>query len=100
MSMANLAGFAGASLGLFLGLPLAGELERLVPKPILWRFSLWKKSMTAPDGFRSVLNLRSTAGGTSSTLIAFDGFAELREARMPVGIGIVDLVGGVKWDGK
>lgn len=35
MSMANLAGFVGASLGLFLGLPLAGELEPLPPKPML-----------------------------------------------------------------
>ena len=36
MSMANLAGFAGARLGLFLGLPLAGLLDLFPPpKPML-----------------------------------------------------------------
>ena len=58
MSTANLAGFAGTSLGLFLGLPLAGLSDLLPPgKAMLWRFSLWKKSMTAEDDFRSVLAL-------------------------------------------
>ena len=35
MSMANLAGFVGASLGLFLGLPLAGLLEPFPPEAML-----------------------------------------------------------------
>ena len=35
MSIASLAGFVGASLGLFLGLPLAGEAEGFPPKPML-----------------------------------------------------------------
>ena len=59
MSTTNLAGFVGASLGLFLGLPFAGEFER--PMRLL-RFSLWWKiSMTA--AFRSALDFLSTTSG-------------------------------------
>lgn len=63
MSMINFAGFAGASLGLFLGLPFAGELERPMPARLL-RFSLWwKMSMTAD--FLSALSFLSMVSGRS-----------------------------------
>ena len=52
MSTANLADFAGVSFGLPLGLPLPGALEAFPPRPMLWRLSLEKKSMTATDGFQ------------------------------------------------
>lgn len=35
MSMASLAGFVGASLGLFLGVALAGLLDLFPPNPML-----------------------------------------------------------------
>ena len=64
MSMTNIAGFVGASLGLPLGLPLPGELEPfppklMPPKPMLRRLSLLKNSITVTEGFRSVLFLLS-----------------------------------------
>ncbi len=70
MSMISCAGFAGANLGLFLGLPFAGELERPMPAR-LFRFSLWwKMSMTA--GLRSELNFLSTVSGRSLEMLFRD----------------------------
>ena len=52
MSITSFAGFAAEIVGLFLGLPFAGELERPRPGTRLPRFSLWWKMSMTPD-FRS-----------------------------------------------
>ena len=60
--------------------------------------------MTAVDGFRSALSLLSLLSLLSSgsgiscvlTLMAFGVCADLVEPRIPVGMGIFELVGGGK----
>lgn len=90
MSMTSLAGFAGASFGLFFGLPLAGELDRPAVGTKLLRFSLWWKiSMTLV--FRSALVLLSKSRRSVSGLAVFLRVLEAfrAEFRIPVGVGIV-----------
>ena len=104
MSIANFAGFAGTIVGLFFGLPLAGEFERPMPRERLARFSLpWsflKISMTAGT---DVLRSRSLSRSQSilysfwqclgeSKLLAERVFRALEvfkaAPRTPVGIGM------------
>ena len=90
MSMTSLAGFAGASFGLFFGLPLAGELDRPIFGTKLLRFSLWWKISMTP-AFRSALVFVSKSGRSVVGLAVFLRVLEAfrAELRIPVGVGIV-----------